>query len=122
VVYLSPWKIGSVRIEQLTASTIHFGPCMTSVYLEGARDCTLSIACHQLRIHNCHNCRLYVKVNSHPIIEDCSEMSFAPYQLEYPSIQDDIEVKTATLFFLNSFLAIFTKLLAFNLFFHRVLD
>ncbi len=70
---------------------------MTSVYLEGARDCTLSIACHQLRIHNCHNCRLYVKVNSHPIIEDCSDMQFAPYQLEYKDIQNDIEVSTLSL-------------------------
>jgi hypothetical protein len=65
---------------------------MTSVYLENVQDSIVYVYCHQLRIHNCRGCRLYVKVNSHPIIEDCSDMGFAPYDLSYAEIEADSKV------------------------------
>lgn len=75
--------LGAVRLENCTACQIVLGPCSTSVYLEDCSDCTVFLASHQLRIHKCTGCTLYVRVNSHPIIEDCSMMRFAPYPLEY---------------------------------------
>lgn len=83
-------KIGSVRIETISDCIVFLGPCATSVYLEGAKNCTIFLACHQLRIHNCENCNLYVRAASHPIIEDCIEMGFAPYTLSYIGMEDDI--------------------------------
>lgn len=85
-----PWLSGSVRIENCEDCEIFLGPCMTSVYLEGATRCGIFACGHQLRIHNCHSSQLYVRVQSHPIIEDCSEMKFAPYSLSYDSIEADI--------------------------------
>jgi tubulin-specific chaperone C len=88
----APSLLGSVRLEGIRNSFVFLGPCCTSVYLENCTDCTVFIACHQLRIHTSHRCNLYVMVNSHPIIEDCSDMSFAPYSAMYDGIERDVEM------------------------------
>lgn len=86
-----PWYCGSVRLEDNRDCRIVLGPCATSVYLEGQHNCTIFIASHQLRIHNSHGCRLYVRCASHPIIEDCSDMGFAPYNLLYANVDADAD-------------------------------
>jgi hypothetical protein len=87
-----PSLLGSVRIEQTSQCDISLGACCTSVYLEGVTDCTIQILSHQLRIHQCTGCKLYVRVQSHPIIEDCKDMGFAPYSYAYDTLQEDIQV------------------------------
>ena len=79
-------------MEQLSSCVVLLGPFSTSAYLEGCGDCSVFVASHQLRIHNCSDCSLYVRVQSHPIIEDCRAMSFAPYTYSYPQIDDHIQV------------------------------
>lgn len=86
-----PWYCGSVRLEENRNCQVILGPCATSVYLEGQHNCTIFAASHQLRIHNSHGSKLYVRCASHPIIEDCSDMGFAPYSLQYTGINEDIE-------------------------------
>lgn len=106
-----PWVLGSARVENVSHSEIYLGPVITSVYLEHVTDCVLHFACHQLRIHNCSACRLYIHVRSHPIIEDCQTLGFAPYLLNYPGLSQQLQVN-ATPFFpsLSSFHIITTIL------------
>ena len=92
----SPTIHGSIRLEKINNSKIYLGPCCTSVYVEECSNITIYLACHQLRIHRSHNCFFYVKVNSHPIIEDCTGFGFAPYSLSYDGIQDDYKVRTCS--------------------------
>jgi len=75
--------LGSVRVEGCQNCQIYLGPCRTSVYLDDMFQVDMFIASHQLRIHKCRDCRLHVRVNSHPIIEDCAGMGFAPYNVTY---------------------------------------
>lgn len=82
--------LGSVRIEECSECRIFLGPCKTSVYLDCNKQCTVFISSHQLRIHKCHDMNLYVAVNSHPIIEDCTGMGFAPYVVEYREFGSDL--------------------------------
>jgi hypothetical protein len=86
------YLLGSVRLQNIKNCKVLLAPCCTSVYLDNCVNCTIFITCHQLRIHTCTNCFLYVLVNSHPIIEDCSNIGFAPYCLSYDTIKDDFEV------------------------------
>ena len=90
--FFSPTIHGSIRLEKMINCEIFLGPCCTSVYLEECTNCTVFIACHQLRIHRSHNCKLYVRANSHPIIEDCTGFGFAPYGVTYDTIEEDIKV------------------------------
>jgi hypothetical protein len=78
--------LGSVRIEDCDNCTFYLGPTRTSVYLDKLSTCTAFLASHQLRIHVCKDCQLCVRCNSHPIIEDCQGMGFAPYDVEYALI------------------------------------
>lgn len=87
-----PSLLGSVRIEHISDCTIYLGPVCTSVYLESVTNCKIYIASHQLRIHQCAGCRLYVRCNSHPIVEDCVDMGFAPYTYKYGAILRDFEL------------------------------
>ncbi len=73
--------LGSIRLENLSDCLIYLSPCCTSCYLENCVNCVICIASHQLRIHKTINSHLYVKCNSHPIIEDCSQLGFAPYDI-----------------------------------------
>jgi len=75
--------LGSVRVENCQNCHIYLGPCRTSVYLDDMLQVNVFAASHQLRIHKCRDCNLHVRVNSHPIIEDCSGMGFAPYEVTY---------------------------------------
>ena len=78
--------LGSVRIEECENCSLYLGPTQTSVYLNQVTGTTAYVAAHQLRIHECKDCKLCVRCNSHPIVEDCQGMGFAPYDVEYPAI------------------------------------
>ena len=91
---VAPTLIGSVRVEHLKGCLLILGPCCTSVYLEGCSKTIIFTACHQLRIHTCTDCELYVAAKTHPIIEDCFNMGFAPYSAAYPSYAVELEVHT----------------------------
>lgn len=86
--------IGSARLENLTGCRVYLGPCCTSTYVENCTDCTFFIRCHQLRIHHAYNSSFYVLVNSHPIIEDCSTLGFAPYHASYDTLARDLKVSS----------------------------
>lgn len=60
---------------------------------EFSLDCLIFTSSHQLRIHESNACQLYVRVNSHPIIEDCTMMGFAPYSIQYENIATDFSVR-----------------------------
>ena len=83
--------LGAVRIEYVKDSHIYLGPCCTSVYMESCNGCTIFCCSHQLRIHACHGTNLHVRINGHPIIEDCDAMGFAPYLLNYPRMQEHLK-------------------------------
>lgn len=48
------------------------------VHITGVKDSIIVVAARQVRIHECSNVDLYLHCASHPIIEDCSGMRFAP--------------------------------------------
>ena len=84
--------IGSVRMEGLRDCFVYLGPCFTSVYLEDCCGCRVFASSHQLRVHVTHQTHLYVRINSHPIIEDCSGLYFAPYSLDYDGILNHFQM------------------------------
>lgn len=59
---------------------------MLFVYFATCPDTVFVLACHQVRIHECVRCSFYIHATSKPIIEECSELGFAPFALSCPDL------------------------------------
>ncbi|NWQ74299.1 TBCC protein, partial [Columbina picui] len=81
----------TVRVRDCRGCTVLCGPVSTSVMVDGCSDCVLVLACQQLRTHRTRGSRFYVQVTSRAVIEDCTDVSFAPYAWSYPGIERDFE-------------------------------
>lgn len=55
------------------------------VHITGVTNSILVVTARQVRIHECRNVDIYLHCASHPIIEDCSGMRFAPLPESYVS-------------------------------------
>ncbi|PTB77519.1 TBCC-domain-containing protein [Trichoderma longibrachiatum ATCC 18648] len=64
------------------------------IHINDVTNSILVVVARQVRIHNCKNVDIYLHCASHPIIEDCSGMRFAPLPECY--VRDD---HRPTLFF-----------------------
>ncbi|KAI8627233.1 tubulin-specific chaperone C [Xylariaceae sp. FL1651] len=65
-------------LKNIKNSLIIAGHVAGPVHMTGLEDSVVVVAARQVRIHECRNVSLYLHCTSHPIIEDCSEMKFAP--------------------------------------------
>lgn len=77
----------TVHMSGLQLCRIFCGPVKTSIFIDNCRECTFVVACQQLRCHTTTDCDFYLHVTSNPIIEDCSRIRFAPYNLEYSDME-----------------------------------
>ncbi|KAL2935675.1 Tubulin-folding cofactor C [Bienertia sinuspersici] len=80
----------AIFIHKLKNCKVYAGPALGSVLIDDVEGCVFVLASHQIRIHNARQCDFYLRVRSHPIIEDSSKVRFAPYCLQYDGIEDDL--------------------------------
>ncbi|XP_021733439.1 tubulin-folding cofactor C-like [Chenopodium quinoa] len=80
----------AIFIHRLRNCKVYAGPALGSVLIDDVEGCVFVLASHQIRIHNARKCDFYLRVRSHPIIEDSSEVRFAPYCLQYDGIEEDL--------------------------------
>ena len=78
----------TVHIKNLTDCVVLCGPVSSSIFISDCSNCTFVIACQQLRTHTSKNCVFYLHVTSRAIIEDCSSLDFAPYNLTYLDMEE----------------------------------
>lgn len=81
----------SLQIKNLHACILIVGPCSRSILIDQCSQCEFALACQQLRIHTSHECDFYVHITAQPIIEDCQQLRFAPYNVEYQRKNEHIE-------------------------------
>ncbi|KAK4473047.1 hypothetical protein MN116_004239 [Schistosoma mekongi] len=81
---------GSLIGRRLKNCQIYSHPIAGSVWLDECVHCDLVFACRQLRVHQTSNCRLSLHMASRPIIEHCTNLKVAPYQLVYDSLNEDL--------------------------------
>ncbi|OAQ28382.1 TBCC-domain-containing protein [Linnemannia elongata AG-77] len=81
--------LSAIHVKNLKRCTLVFPPISGSILLHDCEGCTLIGACHQSRMHTSTNMNIYIHVTSEPIIEDCTDMRFAPYGKILPSQELD---------------------------------
>ena len=74
---LSPTTV--LWIRGLRRCTVFAVPVKGSIYVTACEDCTIVVGSRQLRIHTSSRVDFYVHASSHPIIEHCTDLRFAPY-------------------------------------------
>jgi len=79
----------TLHMTNVKGCKLLFGPVATSVFIEGCEDSLIAVSCQQLRTHSARNCSIYLHTTSRAIIEDCSDLQFAPYTWSYPGIAND---------------------------------
>lgn len=72
-----------LAIKNVSKSLIVGGRVNGAVHITGVSDSTIVVVARQVRIHECSNVDIYLHCGSHPIIEDCSGMRFAPLPAPY---------------------------------------
>lgn len=74
-----------LAMRAIKKSLIVAGRVAGPVHITGISDSILVLVAHQVRIHDCKNVDIYLHCTSHPIIEDCSGLRFAPLPACYVS-------------------------------------
>ncbi|PKS11243.1 hypothetical protein jhhlp_003004 [Lomentospora prolificans] len=67
-----------LALKNLRKCIIVTGSVDGPVHITGISDSILVVASRQVRIHECKNVKFYLHCSSHPIIEDCTQVQFAP--------------------------------------------
>eukprot|EP01060_Flectonema_neradi_P029111 TRINITY_DN3951_c0_g1_i1.p1 TRINITY_DN3951_c0_g1~~TRINITY_DN3951_c0_g1_i1.p1 ORF type:complete len:302 (+),score=72.18 TRINITY_DN3951_c0_g1_i1:45-908(+) len=73
----------STFLSDLTNCKVLIKPIDGSVFINSCTSCTFIVAARQLRVHNTKSSSFYLHCSSEPIIEDCSEVTFAPYNWDF---------------------------------------
>ncbi|XP_051867894.1 tubulin-specific chaperone C [Pristis pectinata] len=81
----------TLHINNVTNSKVLCGPVSTSVFIDQSAGCTFAFACQQLRTHSTKDAKVYLHVTSRAMVEDCTGVSFAPFNWTYEGIERDFE-------------------------------
>lgn len=68
----------ALHISNLSGCEVCVAPVNGSIWVDKCRECTLTLAGHQIRIHETHDSTFCVVARSDPIIEDCTGLTFTP--------------------------------------------
>ena len=79
----------AIHMNNLMNCTVFSGPVPGSIFVDNCQDCTLVVSCQQLRVHHTTATRFYLHVTSRAIIEDTTDVGFAPYNWVYPGQEAD---------------------------------
>lgn len=71
-------SFASVQMRNVRQSLVILGRVNGPIHITALQDCVVVVACRQFRMHDCHNVDIYLECGSHPIIEDCDRIRFAP--------------------------------------------
>jgi len=73
----------SLALKNIFGSLVIAGRVSSSVHITNVKDSIVVLTAQQARIHDCNNVRIYLFCASDPVIENCSQMQFAPLPTIY---------------------------------------
>lgn len=78
---------GAIQAISLDHCIVLVGPAARSAFIKDCRHCTFVLAGQQMRIHNTYDSDFYLHVTGAAIIEGCRKVRVAPYNLNYPELE-----------------------------------
>lgn len=74
-----------LTLRNIKHSLIICGHVGGPAHITNLTDCVIVVASRQFRMHECQRCDVYLQVASRPIVEDVSDIRFAPLPSNYVS-------------------------------------
>lgn len=84
-------ETSAIRGDALKNCVFYTGAIFGSLWLENCNGCEFFVACRQLRVHLSTATTFYLRIPSHPIIEDCQQIQFGPYRLQFEGLKAQLE-------------------------------
>ncbi|GMF46968.1 unnamed protein product [Phytophthora fragariaefolia] len=84
-------ETSAIRGDALKNCVFYTGAIFGSLWLENCDGCEFFVACRQLRVHLSTATTFHLRIPSHPIIEDCQQMQFGPYRLQFDGLKTQLE-------------------------------
>ncbi|KAK1465204.1 tubulin binding cofactor C [Colletotrichum melonis] len=81
-------SFANLALKNVERSLIVAGNVAGPAHITGVSDSIIVVSARQVRIHECRNVDIYLHCSSHPIIEDCSNMRFAPLPPSFDTTED----------------------------------
>ncbi|EXF73110.1 tubulin binding cofactor C [Colletotrichum fioriniae PJ7] len=81
-------SFANLALKNVERSLIVAGNVAGPAHITGVSDSIIVVSARQVRIHECRNVDIYLHCSSHPIIEDCSNMRFAPLPSSFDTTED----------------------------------
>lgn len=72
-----------LTLKNISHSLIICGHVSGAIHLTNVKDSVIVVASRQFRMHDSSNCDIYLLTTSRPIIEDCTNVRFAPLPEAY---------------------------------------
>jgi len=86
-------NLTALHIHDLKETLLILPNVKGSVILHNLHRCTAIVTCHQFRMHDSTDVRVYLSVDSNPVIENCSAIAFAEYPLFTTLLDPSIDGK-----------------------------
>ncbi|CAI5736631.1 unnamed protein product [Hyaloperonospora brassicae] len=84
-------ETSAIRGDALKNCVFYTGAIFGSLWLEHCNGCEFFVACRQLRVHLSSATTFHLRISSHPIIENCQQVQFGPYRLQFDGLRAQLE-------------------------------
>ncbi|KAK1673965.1 tubulin binding cofactor C [Colletotrichum godetiae] len=81
-------SFANLALKNIERSLVVAGNVAGPAHITCVSDSIIVVSARQVRIHECRNVDIYLHCSSHPIIEDCSNMRFAPLPPSFDTTED----------------------------------
>ena len=68
-----------VQIDECVDCKVFLGASGESVFIRDCKGCTFYVACKQLRLRDCHDCKFSLYSQTEPVIETSDGITFTPF-------------------------------------------
>ncbi|KAK2003964.1 tubulin binding cofactor C [Colletotrichum falcatum] len=84
-------SFANLALKNIDKSLVVAGNVTGPAHITGVSNSVIVVSARQVRIHECKNVDIYLHCSSHPIIEDCSNMRFAPLPASFDTPEDPVK-------------------------------
>ena len=83
--------IAQLTVDSCTDTAVVTGPVEGSIFIRDCTNCVFVVACQQLRLRNCTDCKVFLCSTTGPIIESSSDVGLSCYPLAYFELAGQFE-------------------------------